>query len=144
MDESRKSTISVLRELIGVCREVERLYKTAASEAKDENLKQLLLSSAQEKTDYRTKLESEVTRLGGVTGTETLSLSFNPDLIPATNNMEEILIECEKREETAVRNYRSAMEKDLLWEVVPVVSRQYFGLKASHDKLKYIMQEQFV
>ena len=47
-----------------------------------------------------------------------------------------ILAECERGEDSAVAEYKKAMEAELPADVRSVISRQQTEIKAAHDKIK--------
>jgi len=50
-----------------------------------------------------------------------------------------ILAECERGEDSAVKEYKQAMEKqDLSSPVRDLISRQYADIKSAHDRIKQL------
>ena len=47
-----------------------------------------------------------------------------------------ILAECERGEDSAVAEYKKAMEAELPSPVRDIISRQYTDVKAAHDRIK--------
>jgi uncharacterized protein (TIGR02284 family) len=47
-----------------------------------------------------------------------------------------ILAECERGEDSAVEEYKKALDKDLPQPLYELVSRQYTDIKAAHDRIR--------
>ena len=48
----------------------------------------------------------------------------------------DILAECERGEDSAVAEYKKAMEADLPASIRGTISRQYAAVKAAHDQIR--------
>lgn len=132
-------TLDILNNLIKTLKESESIYKAAAVHIHDEALKEVFLTYAEQKADYAEKLQHEVTRLGG-----RVSYGFSedeemPEYMADDEPPAQILNDCESREAKAIFNYERAMnEDDVLWEVIPIVSKQYMESKQSYYQIQYI------
>jgi uncharacterized protein (TIGR02284 family) len=47
-----------------------------------------------------------------------------------------ILAECERGEDSAVEEYKKALDEDLSPSLYELVSRQYSDIKAAHDRIR--------
>jgi uncharacterized protein (TIGR02284 family) len=47
-----------------------------------------------------------------------------------------IISECERGEDSAVSNYRDALDKDLPANVRSIVERQFASVKQAHDRIR--------
>ena len=133
MEYMREYTISVLNDLIDVCRDEYSLFNTAAKNIEDENLKPVFQKYICEKYEQIIKLESEVKRLGGTLRDTILNVQSPQQ--DAFNNTPTILRECIKKDYAVINRYSSAIKEDILWEVIPLVAKQYFGSKSMHDQI---------
>ncbi len=136
MEHMREYTISVLNDLIEVCRDEYLLFKTALRKIEDENLKQTFHKYTNEKNEQIIKLEAEVKRLGGALRIPSFSAQTDkPELL---KNTPSILHECIKKDDAVIKRFSSAIKEDILWEVIPLVAKQYFGSKSMHDQISLI------
>ncbi|HZW39451.1 MAG: PA2169 family four-helix-bundle protein [Syntrophothermus sp.] len=138
MNTRGERTLEVLNNLAKNCIEAEESYRKAAENIHDENLKQIFIIHAYQKAEYIAKLKAEIKRLGG----KVLNFNYRNNDLELYNSDEhptEILNTCENKEAKAIRNYEIAMnDDDLLWEVIPIVSRQYLETQESYNQIKYL------
>ncbi len=132
MEYMRAYTISVLNDLIDVCQDEYTLFNKAAKKIEDDNLKQTFQKYASEKKLQIIKLESEVKRLGGCLRNKKKDPQFQHDLLNSTPS---ILQECIKEDDAVLNKFSSAINEDILWEVVPLVAKQYFTSKSIHERI---------
>jgi hypothetical protein len=138
MDNARELTLSVLGDLIRTCKEEHILFKTASGKILNPFLKNTLDNCAEEKIRNIHKLEIELERLGGKYDEKDLELS--PKIIEeieSFNDDRDILTKCEMIDEIVLRKYSTAMNGDILWEVVPLVAKQYFASVNLHCRIMY-------
>ncbi|MDP4114670.1 MAG: DUF2383 domain-containing protein [Bacteroidota bacterium] len=132
-----EKTLEVLNGLIKNCMQAEESYRNAAEQIHDENLKQIFIIHAYQKAEYAAKLKAEVKRLGGTVN----KYSYDENIYEPDVNQEaasDLINDCEVREAKAVQNYEIAMNEDILWEVIPIVSRQYLETQESYNQIKYL------
>jgi uncharacterized protein (TIGR02284 family) len=133
-ENSTQKTISILQNLMNVCSNVQHLMKNAADETTNSQLKEMFNGFAQQKAEYVAKLQKEILRLGGnISG---FSITNEGTLV--SEDEESLLQEVRKGEETIEKKYKSAMDEEILWEVIPVLAKQYYGLKESKDRFKIL------
>ena len=65
MENAREVTLSILEDLINICKEEHILFKTASNKITNPFLKSTLDNCADEKDKNIHKLETEIERLGG-------------------------------------------------------------------------------
>jgi uncharacterized protein (TIGR02284 family) len=131
-----EKTIEVLERLKKICSEVKHLMEAAAEETSNEQLKEVFINFASQKAAYAAKLEKEIVRLGGKINytTEESGLFDNIFFTNMTN-----LSEYEEVENKMEKDYASAIqEEELLWEVIPVVAKQYYEIKESKNRMKIL------
>jgi hypothetical protein len=136
MEYCRENTITVLKELIKNCRNAENLLRNSCSNMENKSLHRIFLYYADLNKTYIIKLENEILRLGGaVEELEVEKKSLNLD---KTNYLDKIKI-CENGVSTAVNNYKEiSLREDILWEVVPIISQQYYGEVEAQETIKNI------
>ena len=138
MENAREVTLSVLEDLINICKEEHILFKTASNKVTDPYLRSTLDNCAEEKSSNIHKLESEMERLGGKfnTGEELITKTVLEEFCSYTND-KEILSRCEELDDIVLSKYSKAMNGDILWEVVPLVAKQYFASVNLHCRIMY-------
>ena len=139
---STQQVVSTLNSLIATCRDGQEGFKTAAEGVKNEELKELFYSYSQQRASFAGELQDEVRRLGGDpedSGSVTASLHRGwMDIKAAVTGGEEssVLAECERGEDAAMSNYRSAFNVDLPANVRQIVERQFAEIKEAHNRIR--------
>lgn len=137
MEFCRENTIKVIKELIKNCRNAESLLRNSCSTL-DKSLHKIFLYYADLNKTYINKLENEVLRLGG-----SIDEINQEKMSPVSDDLDK-LKKCENGVNTAVNNYKEiSLREDILWEVVPVISQQYFGEIEAHETIKNINTRAF-
>jgi uncharacterized protein (TIGR02284 family) len=135
MEHMREYTINILKDLLDACREEYILLNTASENIKNDTLKEIFGKYSQKKYEYAVKLECEIKRLGGDLDNQKnpeLKNPFQPGLNTDTGKL---LRECVRRDSMAFKLYSSAIKEDILWEVIPLIAKQYFETKNIHDQI---------
>lgn len=137
MEEIKKNTIAVLKDLLRICKDEQSLFQTAADKSTDLKLKHLLAKYSDEKKEYALKLKSEIKRLGeNPEFQETKPDSFsNVPQEEINYSQKELLQQCLNFDDNSIKRYSNAVNEDILWEVIPLVAKQYFGALNLHDQL---------
>ncbi len=138
MENMRAYTISVLNDLIDVCRDEYSFFNKAAKKIEDEKLKNIFQKYASEKNKQLIKLETEVIRLGGNLRDKKNELKLQQSIL---NSQPNILRECLKKDDAVMDRYSNAINEDILWEVIPLVAKQYFNSKSIHDGIFTIYKD---
>jgi uncharacterized protein (TIGR02284 family) len=139
---SNEEVISTLNNLIETCRDGQNGFKSAAEGVKNTELKQLFYQYSQHRASFVGELQEEVRRLGGDpenTGSVAASLHRGwMDIKSAITGGDDdaIISECERGEDSAVSNYRDALDKDLPAGVRQVIERQFASVKEAHDRIR--------
>jgi uncharacterized protein (TIGR02284 family) len=135
--------ISCLNNLIETCKDGENGFKTAADGVGRADLKTLFNTFAQQRAQFAAELQNEVRRIGGdaeKTGSVAASLHRGwIDLKSAVTGKDDnaILAECERGEDSAVKNYEeAARDENLPANLREIVQRQYAAVKESHDRVR--------
>ncbi len=135
--------VGILNNLIETLKDGQDGFRSAAEGIKSSELKTLFGTYAQQRAQLATELQSEVRRLGGdpeKTGTVAGAIHRGwIDLKAAVTGKDEtaIIDECERGEDSAVKNYREAlMKEDLPSEVRILIDRQFVTVKQTHDRIR--------
>src|SRR5436309_6642320 len=113
------SVISTLNNLIETCKDGQNGFREAADGVKNGELKTLFLAYSQQRAQFAGELQNEVLRLGGdpeKTGSVAATLHSGwIDSKSAVTGEDEgaVITECERGEDSAVRNYEDALKEDL-------------------------------
>lgn len=141
---SNEEVISTLNNLIETCRDGQNGFKTAAEGVKNPELKELFYHYSQQRASFVGELQDEVRRLGGDpenSGSVAASLHRGwIDIKSAITGEDEdaVISECERGEDSAVSNYRDALERDMPANVRQVIERQFSAVKEAHDRIRTI------
>src|SRR5436853_5241460 len=136
------SVISTLNNLVETCKDGQNGFREAADGVKNGDLKTLFLAYSQQRAQFAGELQNEVLRLGGdpeTTGSVAATLHRGwIDIKSAVTGGDEgaIISECERGEDSAVSNYRDALDKDLPANVRSIVERQFASVKQAHDRIR--------
>jgi uncharacterized protein (TIGR02284 family) len=141
--KEQKETVSVLDELIETLKDGQEGFKQAAEAVKDSQLKSLFSEYSQQRSRFASTLQTEIQNLGK-TEPETSGSTAGAlhrgwiNLKSAVTGGDDhaILAECERGEDSAVEEYKKALEDDLSPLLYEIVSRQYADIKAAHDRIK--------
>ena len=138
-----KKQNDVIDNLIQTLKDGREGFKQAAESVSNPNLKSLFRDYSQQRSRFATALQSEARR-HGKTDPETSSSATGAlprdwiNLKSAITGGDEhaILAECERGEDSAVEEYKKALEDGLTPSAQDFVSRQFAEIKAAHDQIK--------
>src|ERR1043165_8022509 len=136
------NAISTLNNLIETCKDGQNGFREAAEGVKNSELKTLFLAYSQQRAQFAGELQNEVLRMGGEpekTGSVAAKLHRGwIDIKSAVTGEDEaaVISECERGEDSAVRNYQDAINAGLPADVRAVVERQYGLVKEAHDRIR--------
>jgi uncharacterized protein (TIGR02284 family) len=134
--------ISTLNNLIETCKDGQNGFQTAADGVKNSELKTLFHTYSQQRAQFAGELQAEVLRLGGdpeKTGSVAATLHRGwIDIKSAVTGEDEnaVIAECERGEDSAVKNYQDAINAGLPGDVRSIVERQYTQVKEAHDRIR--------
>ena len=140
--KEQKETTSVLNNLIETLKDGEEGFKQAAEAVKDPQLKSLFVEYSEQRSQFAMALQSQVQSLGnepetGSSATGALHRGWiNLKSAVTGGDDHAILAECERGEDSAVEEYRKALDDDLSPSLHQLVSRQYTDIKAAHDRIR--------
>lgn len=142
MATDNDDTISTLNNLIETCKDGENGFRTASDGVKNQELKTLFLTYSQQRAQFASELQAEVRRLGGdpeKAGSVAATLHRGWINIKSTVTGEDegaVISECERGEDSAVRNYQDALKENLPTELQTTIQRQYTQVKEAHDRIR--------
>ena len=142
----QKEIISTVNSLIETLKDGQRGFKEAADAVKDPQLKTLFNEYSLQRSRFAGELQSEAVRLGESKPEDSSSVTGAMhrawiDLKSAVTSGDDqaILAECERGEDSAVKEYRDAMGKEELSSPIrQIVSRQYTEVQNAHDRVKQL------
>jgi uncharacterized protein (TIGR02284 family) len=142
MATKNEETISTLNGLIETLKDGQEGFKTAAEGVKDSGTKNLFYQYSQQRAQFVGELQAEVRRLGGdpeKSGSIAGALHRGWINIKSTVTGEDeyaVLAECERGEDNALSNYRSALEETLPSDIQTILVRQSEAIKLTHDRVR--------
>lgn len=134
--------ISTLNNLIETCKDGQNGFQTAADGVKTSELKTLFHTYAQQRAQFSGELQNEVLRLGGdpeKTGSVAATLHRGwINIKSAVTGSDEgaVIAECERGEDSAVRNYKDALAENLPENIRSIVQSQYAQVQEAHDRIR--------
>ncbi|MBC7930989.1 MAG: PA2169 family four-helix-bundle protein [Rubrivivax sp.] len=144
---SNDEVISTLNNLIETCRDGQNGFQTAADGIKNSELKELFFGYSQQRAKFVGELQDEVRHLGGDpenTGSVAATLHRGWINIKSTITGEDegaVIAECERGEDSAVSNYRDALDTDAPANVRQVIERQFASIKEAHDRIRSLEKQ---
>jgi uncharacterized protein (TIGR02284 family) len=144
---SQTSTvISTLNSLIETLKDGQEGFRQAAEAVKDSQLKTLFGEYSLQRAKFAGELQNHVIQLGESEPEKTSSTAgalhrawINLKSAVTAQDDHAILAECERGEDSAVAEYKKAMDTEQSHLSAPIrdtVSRQYQDVKAAHDHIK--------
>ena len=142
MKEQQK-TISVLNELIQTLKDGQEGFKQAAEGVKDPQLKSLFSEYSQQRSSFANALQNEARSLGEPKPESSSSTVgalhrgwINLKSTLSGGDDHAILAECERGEDSAVEEYKKALDDGLTPTLQDLVSHQFTDIKAAHDRIR--------
>ena len=141
----QKEIISTLNSLIETLKDGQEGFKQAAEAVKDPSLKSLFSEFSLQRSQFAGELQAEALQMGESEPEESSSASgamhrawINLKSAVTSGDDHAILAECERGEDSAVKEYKEAMEEDLSSPVSDLISRQYARVQSAHDCIKQL------
>lgn len=139
----QKEIVSTINSLIETLKDGQEGFRQAAEAVKDADLKSLFNKYAMQRSRFAGELQSEAHQLGEHDPENTSSTAGALhrawiDLKSAVTSGDDhaILAECERGEDSAVKEYREALEDELSAPIKDIVTRQFSEVQAAHDRIK--------
>ncbi|HEV2912814.1 MAG TPA: PA2169 family four-helix-bundle protein [Pyrinomonadaceae bacterium] len=143
MATDTENVVSTLNNLIETCKDGQNGFQTAAEGVRNGDLKTLFHTYSQQRAQFAVELQTEVRRLGGdpeKTGSLAATLHRGwIDIKSAITGEDEnaVISECERGEDSAVRNYQDALADERLpADIRSIVQRQFAEIKEAHDRIR--------
>ena len=139
----QKEVISTINGLIETLKDGQKGFKEAAEAVKDPQLKSLFDQYSQQRSRFATELQNQAKSLGETEPEKTGSAAgamhrawINLKSATTSGDDHAILAECERGEDSAMNEYKEALENGLTSPLRDIVSRQYREVMAAHDRIK--------
>ena len=140
----QKEIISTINGLIETLKDGQQGFKEASEAVKDSQLKSLFNEYSLQRAKFAGELQSEAISLGEHDPEDSSSTAgamhrawINLKSAITSQDDHAILAECERGEDSAVAEYKKAMEEEeLSSNIRETVSRQYADVKSAHDRIK--------
>ena len=140
----QKEIISTINGLIETLKDGQEGFKQASEAVKDTSLKSLFNEFSLQRAKFAGELQSEAVRLGESEPEKSSSASgalhrawINIKSAVTSGDDHAILSECERGEDSAMSEYREAMEeKEISSPIREIIARQYQDVKSAHDRIK--------
>jgi uncharacterized protein (TIGR02284 family) len=142
--------VSTLNSLIETLKDGQQGFRQASEAVKDNTLKSLFNEYSLQRAKFAGELQNEVIRSLGESQPEDSSSTagalhrawINLKSALTAGDDHAILAECERGEDSAVAEYKKAMEEENLSAPLrDIVSRQYTDVKAAHDRVKALRDQ---
>lgn len=142
----QKEIVSTINSLIETLKDGQEGFKQAAEAVKDSNLKSLFSEFSLQRARFAGELQSEARQFGESDPENTSSTAgamhrawINLKSALTSGDDHAILAECERGEDSALKEYKDAIgDEDLPAPVRDIISRQYSEVKSAHDRVKQL------
>jgi len=138
-----KQSISTLNSLIETLKDGEEGFKQAADGVVDLQLKSLFNEYSRQRGRFANALQTQAQSLGESKPERSSSAEgalhrawINLKSAVTRGNDHAILSECERGEDSAVKEYEKALNDDLSLSLREIVSSQYSEVKNAHDRIR--------
>ena len=128
----QKEIVSKINSLIETLKDGQEGFKQAAEGVKDSKLKSLFQEYSQQRARFASELQSQARQLGEWKPENSSSAAgalhrawIDIKSVVTSGNDHAILAECERGEDSAVKEFQEALEDGLTSPVRDIVSRQY-------------------
>jgi uncharacterized protein (TIGR02284 family) len=136
---------TVTDNLIETLKDGQEGFKRAAETVKDPQLKSLFDEYSRQRgrflSELRSQAQSSEERESEMSGSADGALHrgwINLKSAVTRGDDHAILAECERGEDSAVEEFRKALDNGLSAPVQEIVSRQYAEIKQAHDRVKHL------
>ncbi len=139
----KKEIISTVNSLIETLKDGQEGFRQASEAVKDSELKSLFNEYSSQRSRFAGELQNQAKQLGESDSETTSSVAgsmhrawINLKSAITKGDDHAILAECERGEDSALSEYKKAMEADLSSPLRETVSRQYSEVKQAHDRVR--------
>jgi uncharacterized protein (TIGR02284 family) len=141
----QKEIISTINSLIETLKDGQEGFKQAAEGVKDPSLKSLFNEYSLQRAKFAGELQAQAVQFGEPDPTDSSSAAgamhrawINLKSAVTSQDDHAILAECERGEDSAVKEYKDALEEDISAPVREIISRQYGEVQSAHDRIKML------
>jgi uncharacterized protein (TIGR02284 family) len=135
----------IIDDLIETLKDGQEGFKQAAGGVKDPQLKSLFDEYSRQRANFAMELQGEARSMGEsepeTSGSAAGALHrgwINLKSALTRGDDHAILAECERGEDSAVEEFKKAVNNGLSAPVQQIVSRQYAQIKDAHDRVKHL------
>jgi uncharacterized protein (TIGR02284 family) len=140
----QKEIISTINDLIETLKDGQKGFREASEAVKDTRMKSIFSEFSLQRARFAGELQNEAITLGEHNPENTSSAAgamhrawINLKAAITSRDDHAILAECERGEDSAVNEFKKAMEEtELSAPIREIVSRQYAEVKRAHDRIK--------
>jgi uncharacterized protein (TIGR02284 family) len=140
----QKEIISTINDLIETLKDGQKGFREASEAVKDTQLKSLFSEFSLQRSKFAGELQNEAISLGEHNPENSSSTAgamhrawINLKSAITSQDDHAILAECERGEDSAVGEFKKAMEEEELSAPIrEIVSRQYADLTRAHDRIR--------
>ena len=140
-----KNQNEIIDDLIETLKDGQEGFKQAAESVKDPQLKSLFSEYSQQRARFAVELRSRAqspdepeSKMSGSAAGALHRGWINLKSAVTQGDDHAILAECERGEDSAVEEFRKALNDGLSAPVQEIVSRQYAEIKQAHDRVKQL------
>ncbi|MGI8820856.1 MAG: ferritin-like domain-containing protein [Chthoniobacterales bacterium] len=138
-----KEVISTLNSVIETLKDGQEGFRQASEAVKDSQLKSLFSEFSLQRSKFAGELQNHIIQMGDSDPEDSSSTAgalhrawINMKSAISSQDDHAILAECERGEDSAVAEYKKAMEKELPSPARDILSTQYTDIKAAHDRVR--------
>ena len=135
-----RKAVDIVQELIQTCREMRQLYRDAAAQLSDPELRAFFSEQSIERGEFASQLEQKIAQALTASEEQGVTSSSSRSIATQQGGDKALLATLEKREALARKNYGAAAQQDLPDDLPEIVAQECEAIKAAHDYLK-LMQE---
>lgn len=140
----QKEIISTINGLIETLKDGQQGFREASEAVKDSQLKTLFNEYSLQRAKFAGELQSEAISLGESKPEDSSSTAgamhrawINLKSAITSQDDHAILAECERGEDSAVAEFKKALEEEELSSTIrETISRQYMDVKRAHDRIR--------
>ena len=139
----QKEIISTINSLIETLKDGQEGFRQAAEGVKDSGLKTLFNEYSMQRAKFAGELQAQAVQLGEDKPEDSSSTAgamhrawINIKSAITSEDDHAILAECERGEDSAVNEYKEALEEEISSPIREIISRQYTEVQSAHDRIK--------
>ena len=137
---AERKAVDIVQELIETCREMRQLYRDAATQVSDPELRAFFSEQCVERGEFASQLAQKMAHALTTSETTGVTNSSTRGIASQQGDPKVLLAAVEKREAFARKKYEAAVQQDLPDDLPEIVAQQCEAIKAAHDHLKLIQE----